>query len=157
MIGAAATTLPLSAYFAHHGTWQFLLNIAFYLKLYLPGVFTDRRLGGAVNGSLWSLFPEVLCYLALPLICLARSRLRGLVLFAVAVACGSGGLYMFAYHSTGYSLIYSADPKYVLAEVPFLYGRGSMASGEASGARSAAIRRCGADVRRDVCFTGSDR
>ncbi|WP_256366968.1 acyltransferase [Acidisphaera sp. L21] len=119
VIGAADTALPLGRYFRHHGTWQFLLNIAFYLKLYLPGVFTHRLLGGAVNGSLWSLLPEVLCYLAVPLICLAPGRLRGAVLLVVAVVCGGGGLYMFAYHPTGYSLIYSADPKYVLVEVPF--------------------------------------
>jgi peptidoglycan/LPS O-acetylase OafA/YrhL len=119
VVGPLDTTLSLQGYFSRHGTWQFLLNIAFYLKLYLPGVFTHRQLGGAVNGSLWSLLPEVLCYLAVPLICLAPIRLRGAALLAVAVACGSGGLYMFTYHPTGYSLIYSADPKYVLAEVPF--------------------------------------
>ena len=27
-LGALATDLPLAAYFSHHGTWQFLLNIA---------------------------------------------------------------------------------------------------------------------------------
>ena len=119
IIGAVATALPLPVYFGHHATWQFLLNIVLYLKLYLPGVFTHRLLGGAVNGSLWSLFPETLCYLAVPLVCLCAAWGRSVLLLAIMGACGAGGLYMFAYHPTGYSLIYSADPKYVLMQVPF--------------------------------------
>ena len=119
LVGPLATALPLATYFAHHGTWQFLLNIALYLKLYLPGVFQHRLLGGAVNGSFWSLLPEILCYLTVPLICLASRRLRGVALLAMAAFCGGISLYMFAYQPTGYSLIYGADPKYVLAEVPF--------------------------------------
>ena len=119
VIGAAATALPLPAYFGHHRTWQFLLNIVLYLRLYLPGVFTHRLLGGAVNGSLWSLFPETLCYLAVPLVWSCAAWGRGALLLAIMGACGGGGLYMFAYHPTGYGLIYSADPKYVLVQVPF--------------------------------------
>ena len=119
VVGPAATALPLRDYFGHHGTWQFLLNIALYLKLTLPGVFTHRLLGSAVNGSLWSLFPETLCYLAVPLVWLCAAWGRGALLLAIMGACGAGGLYMFAYHPTGYGLIYSADPKYVLVQVPF--------------------------------------
>ncbi len=119
VVGPAATALPLRAYFGHHGTWQFLLNIALYLKLTLPGVFTHRLLGSAVNGSLWSLFPETLCYLAVPLVWLCAAWARGALLLAIMGACGAGGLYMFAYHPTGYALIYSADPKYVLVQAPF--------------------------------------
>ena len=119
IIGPIATDLPISVYFAHHATWQFLLNIALYLKLYLPGVFTHRLLFGAVNGSLWSLFPETLCYLAVPLVWLWAAWGRGALLLVVMGLCGAGGLYMFAYHPTGYRLIYSADPKYILVQVPF--------------------------------------
>ena len=92
---------------------------ALYLKLYLPGVFTHRLLGGAVNGSLWSLFPEVLCYLAVPVIWLSPRWSRAALLLAIMGACGAGGLYMFNYNPVGYSLIYSSDPKYVLVQIPF--------------------------------------
>lgn len=119
VLGPSSTKLPLSVYFTHHGTWQYLLNIALYLKLYLPGLFTLRQDGGAVNGSLWSLFPEVLCYLALPLVWLSPRRGRPLLLLVIGAACGASGLYMFNYHPDGYGLIYSADPKYVLVQVPF--------------------------------------
>ena len=119
VLGPVTTALPLSAYFSHHGTWQYLLNTALYLKLYLPGVFTHRALGGAVNGSLWSLLPEVLCYLAVPVIWLCPRPGRAWILLATMAICGAGGLYMFAYYPTGGPLIYSADPKYVLVQVPF--------------------------------------
>ncbi len=119
VIGSLATDLPLRAYLGHHVTWQYLLNVVFYLKLYLPGVFQDRLLLHAVNGSLWSLLPEVLCYLAIPVIWLAAPWARSTILVAVMVCCGAGGLYLFIYHPTGYSLIYGADPKYILVQVPF--------------------------------------
>jgi peptidoglycan/LPS O-acetylase OafA/YrhL len=118
-IGAFATTLPMRAYFSHHVTWQYLLNIALYLRLYLPGVFPQRLLYHAVNGSLWSLFPEVLCYLLVPLVCLAAVWARGVLLLAIMAACGGAAMYLFAYDPTRYGLIYSADPKYVLMLVPF--------------------------------------
>jgi peptidoglycan/LPS O-acetylase OafA/YrhL len=119
VIGPVATILPVSRYFRHHLTWDYLLNIGLYLQLYLPGVFVDRRLGGAVNGSLWSLFPEVLCYLSVPLICLLKVRLRVVLLLLVMALCGGYGLYLFAYQPSRYGLVYSVDPKYMLVQVPF--------------------------------------
>ena len=119
IIGPMATVLPLSKYFRHHLTWDYLLNTVLYLQLYLPGVFIHRRLGGAVNGSLWSLFPEVLCYLSVPLICTLPPRIRFVLLLLVMVLCGGAGLYMFAYEPARFGLIYSVDPKYLLVQVPF--------------------------------------
>ena len=65
VLGPMTTVLPLWKYFGHHQMWSYFLNDFLYLKLNLPGVFTQRRLGSAVNGSLWSLAPEVLCYLVI--------------------------------------------------------------------------------------------
>lgn len=62
--GAAATTLDLSGYWAHPATWQFLARNALLdtsAKM-LPGVFANNPHAGTVNGSLWSLPKEVLCY-----------------------------------------------------------------------------------------------
>ncbi len=119
VVGPLSTAFPLHRYLTHHGTWQFFLNDALYLKLYLPGVFTGRRLGGAVNGSLWSLFPEVLCYLSLPLVWLAPRWGRLPVLLAAMAACGFAGLWIFDHPDSNPGLIYSADPKYVLVQAPF--------------------------------------
>ncbi|MHA7820223.1 MAG: acyltransferase family protein [Erythrobacter sp.] len=60
------TTLSAADYFAATGTWTYVprnLSLAF-LQYELPGVFQDNPLGGAINGSLWTLFYEVICYVA---------------------------------------------------------------------------------------------
>ena len=119
VIGPLSTVLAWRTYLGHHGTWQFFFNDLLYLKLYLPGVFTQRRLGGAVNGSLWSLFPEVVCYACIPLVWQAPRWSRALVLLAIMLACGKIGLWMFDHPDRGPGLIYSVDPKYFLVQVPF--------------------------------------
>lgn len=52
-------------YFAHIQTYRYLSNIVFIFDPHLPGVFLNNPLPGAVNGSLWTLFHEVACYIAL--------------------------------------------------------------------------------------------
>ena len=119
VLGPLTTTLPMAKYFGHHQTWGYFLNDLLYLKLNLPGVFAARRLGGAVNGSLWSLFPEVLCYMVIPLVWLAPRFGRIAVLLAIMAGCGFLGLWMFDHPDRQIGLVYSADPKYVLVQVPF--------------------------------------
>ena len=119
VMGPLSTALPLARYFGHHQTWNYLLNALLYLQLHLPGVFTERHLGGAVNGSLWSLFPETLCYLTIPLIWLAPRWNRLPILVGVMAGCGLLGLYIFDHPELQPDLVYSADPKYVLVQVPF--------------------------------------
>lgn len=117
VLGPLTTRLPVADYLAHHGTWQYLANIGFYLKLYLPGVFAERRGFGAVNGSLWSLLPEVLCYMTVPLLALLPryARMTGVALLGLAT-----GLVAFELFRRNWGkLVYSADVKYVLAQVPF--------------------------------------
>jgi peptidoglycan/LPS O-acetylase OafA/YrhL len=64
LLGPAVTTLPLSVYTADPQTLSYVprnLSLAF-LQFGLPGVFEHNPFGGGINGSLWSLFHEVLCY-----------------------------------------------------------------------------------------------
>ena len=119
VLGPMTTVLPLWKYFGHHQMWSYFLNDFLYLKLNLPGVFTQRRLGSAVNGSLWSLAPEVLCYLVIPLMWLVPRFGRVLFLLAIMAGCGFLGLWMFDHLDRQIGLVYSADPKYVLVQVPF--------------------------------------
>ena len=54
-----------ASYFARATTWRYLLNaFIFPLQPYLPGVFVGQP-NEVVNGSLWTLAYEVLCYVAL--------------------------------------------------------------------------------------------
>ncbi|MCM1157271.1 MAG: acyltransferase [Bacteroidales bacterium] len=64
VLGPLVTTLPLREYFTDSGTYRYLLNGIFVLTHDLPGVFTNNIYLPTVNGSLWTLPVEVLCYVA---------------------------------------------------------------------------------------------
>lgn len=67
-LGPLVTSLPLSRYFNNPLTLKFLGNVAFLPVGYsLPGVFTMNPMDD-VNGSLWSLKYEVICYILVPLL-----------------------------------------------------------------------------------------
>ena len=64
VLGPTFTTLPAEAYFTANGTLTYLpanLSLAF-LQYPLPGVFADNAFPRVINGSLWTLFYEVVCY-----------------------------------------------------------------------------------------------
>jgi peptidoglycan/LPS O-acetylase OafA/YrhL len=73
LLGPMVTSLPLAEYFHNPRTWSYIrANILLMPQWDLPGVFADHRNPG-VNGSLWTLPFEVLCYVVL-----AASGLCGL-------------------------------------------------------------------------------
>lgn len=81
LIGPVATTLAPAAYFSSGETWRYLANLFFYTGFdELPGVFSGAPIAGVVNGPLWTLKIEVLCYLTLA----AVGAFRLLTPFAVA-------------------------------------------------------------------------
>ena len=119
VMGPLATTKPPHQYFADPNTYKYLANIVLYQRLYLPPVFQDLHYSGVVNGSLWSLLPEVLCYLTVPLLALLPMRARLRVLPVGAVLFGSVGLYLFEGYAGPALVFYNADLKYVLVQLPF--------------------------------------
>jgi peptidoglycan/LPS O-acetylase OafA/YrhL len=88
--GPAFTTLGLGAYFSDIGTWTYVPRNVTLVKLQygLPGVFADHPYPVAINGSLWTLFHEVTCYVGVLLAgltgLLASRRILGAVLLAYA-------------------------------------------------------------------------
>lgn len=67
LFGAVLTTLPLGEYFTHPETLKYWLNTIGEIHYDLPGVFMDNP-GRAVNGSLWTIKPELGCYLVMTLL-----------------------------------------------------------------------------------------
>lgn len=65
VVGPIFTQLRFSEYLGHPQSWKYLINNSFLYQLEwtLPGVFSDSKYG--VNGSLWTLPLEVICYLFL--------------------------------------------------------------------------------------------
>ena len=66
LIGPAVTSLSTSAYLTHTETWVFLVkNMALVTPQFtLPGVFEGNPYKD-IEGSIWTLFHEVACYMAL--------------------------------------------------------------------------------------------
>jgi peptidoglycan/LPS O-acetylase OafA/YrhL len=64
VIGPIFTQLTMRAYFAHIETISYIpYNLSLkWLQYELPGVFTQNPYPTAINGSLWSLVYEVVCY-----------------------------------------------------------------------------------------------
>jgi len=96
VIGPVATSLPLAEYFGASQTWAYLTNVSLVATYELPGVFSEHP-RPVVNGVLWSLGPEFLCYLGVLAAGLAallsrrrrRSRLAFTVPLIAAVALAS--------------------------------------------------------------------
>jgi peptidoglycan/LPS O-acetylase OafA/YrhL len=116
------TTLPLGDYLLTRQPYTYVVKTALLIDtasgFRFPGLeFNDLRYGFIVNGSLWSLGPEFLCYLgvvALALAGLARPVGAALAL-ALGLAAQQAGLlgnfgFTVAYFAAG-MLIYYSLPK----------------------------------------------
>lgn len=85
VIGPAVTTLPVMDYFASRQVYCYFADHVSLLSIFpincwdLPGVFTGNRIPSAPNGSLWTLTPEIICYvyvLAFGVLRLIKTRFR---------------------------------------------------------------------------------
>lgn len=88
VVGTIVSQLTAASYLRTPGTWAYLLNGTLFLQPYqLPGVFTHIPDAGTVNGSLWTLRYEFLCYLLVPLVvALVTVTRRRVVVLALTVA-----------------------------------------------------------------------
>ncbi|MBP2706430.1 acyltransferase [Microbispora sp. RL4-1S] len=101
ILGPIATTLPVGDYFSRWGTWSYLIRglTVFPVGYELPGLFEGLPYPRAVNGSLWTIPVEVLCYIGVALLgrwglLRRRAVLVALIVAALAIAT--------AVHLTGY-------------------------------------------------------
>ena len=96
IVGTAMTTLPATAYLTSPETYRYLFLTASLAgpSDTLPGLFSGTPDPATVNGSLWTLRYEVICYVVLAaagfLGILARPRLFA----ALAVTLGAGLVFM---------------------------------------------------------------
>ena len=91
-VGLAVTRLPAAAYLTDPGTWLAVLRaLPFSPALGLPGVFEGNPVPLQVNGSLWTLRVEALCYVGLGATAWAGVLRPGWVLAGVAGGFGLMG------------------------------------------------------------------
>lgn len=62
ILGPLLTTISWSAYFSAPDTWRYLTTAILLPRNVLPGVFETNPFAHAINGSLWTLPVEYLCY-----------------------------------------------------------------------------------------------
>lgn len=74
IIGPLVTEMSLGDYLRDDQLRRYLLSMFGYVSFKLPGVFQGNPLSGIVNGSLWTVPHEILCYLMM-----AGLMLTGLV------------------------------------------------------------------------------
>lgn len=86
VIGPLVTSLPLGEYFARRDAWTYLGNGLLRFQQPLPGVWDDHP-DRSVNGSLWTLPVEFLCYLLVPAVVVLRRRPRTIAV--VGLVCGA--------------------------------------------------------------------
>lgn len=82
IIGPLVTTLSLKEYFSNGQTYEYVKTIFLYpVYWYLPGVFETNAWKGGVNGSLWTIPFEVLCYVSVAILGLLGVLKKGLAVF----------------------------------------------------------------------------
>lgn len=93
--GPLLTVLPVGEYYTHPQTWTYLGNnlLVFPTEFALPGVFAGAPGSEAVNGSLWTIPTEILCYFAVIALGVAgivrRRWLMGLAALVPVAACAA--------------------------------------------------------------------
>lgn len=97
VVGPIATSYSLQEYFGSRGTYEYLLNCIFVLKHTLPGVFENNVYTATINGALWTLPVEFVCYI----LCLVACKMKILIprimwITVPIVAVGSGGVCFIA-------------------------------------------------------------
>lgn len=93
LLGPAVSAAPIGAYFGASETWRYLANLGLYSgHQSLPGVFDGVPFPGVVNGPLWTLKFEVLCYATLAAAGAMRVLTAPLILALLAMLYGATAL-----------------------------------------------------------------
>lgn len=86
ILGPLLTTLPLKDYFTDHRLFAYFGSLFGRVRMLLPGVFELSPFPDAVNLSLWTIPPELLCYVYLAmLLFIGVTRTTGAITAIVAV------------------------------------------------------------------------
>ncbi len=80
LLGPLVSTLSWQHYFGSMETWRYFTTAALVNQHNLPGVFTENLYPRVVNGSLWTLPVEFLCYVSVALVGSLRAVPKGVMI-----------------------------------------------------------------------------
>lgn len=101
VIGPIVSDLPPAEYFTRRAPWLYFRNLVTWLSLHLPGV-TDYDGGNTINGPMWTLHYEWLCYITLAVLqILTITRHRALFLALWCVTTLVAALVFYGIMPTG--------------------------------------------------------
>jgi len=99
VLGPLVTTYSTGEYFRNPGVYKYLLNAILIPQHDLPGVFVDNISVSTVNGSLWTLSIEFLCYIGCYLMWKLNLLKKESAKWSIPiVAVGAVGLYIIIKH-----------------------------------------------------------
>jgi peptidoglycan/LPS O-acetylase OafA/YrhL len=103
IIGPVFTELPLADYFSSANTWEYLQRNFFLkdIRYRLTGVFTKSPWG--LNGALWTLFYEVICYMYLALFSLLHLLRNKIVATLLCITIIAASVTVHIYSITFFS------------------------------------------------------
>ena len=70
VLGPLLTVLPVGDYFSNPMFWEYLGSLVGRVRFSLPGLFLDNPAPELVNFALWTVGPEILCYVIMALLML---------------------------------------------------------------------------------------
>ncbi len=112
VLGPLVTTVPLGSYFGDRTFYIYLLNTVGLHRDALPGVFQDNP-ETLVNGSLWTLPHEVVCYILLSLLTATGALRRRTLVLAATIALYATAILLAALDRAGVHFPFSAAVDYV--------------------------------------------
>jgi peptidoglycan/LPS O-acetylase OafA/YrhL len=95
IVGPLVSTYTTKEYFSLRGTWDYLIHgvLLYHVRFTLPGVFNSNYYPSAVNGSIWTLPIEMICYFMVCLFGIAgvfKNKIASIVIYSLVIA-----LYIF--------------------------------------------------------------
>ena len=88
LIGPLVTSRDLLSYFSAPSFFLYLMNVTGHIHYFLPGVFSSNPVPNVVNGQLWTVPFELLCYISLAVLIVAGARKTRSIVPIGAVALG---------------------------------------------------------------------
>ncbi|UFW88720.1 acyltransferase [Bradyrhizobium barranii] len=85
ILGSLLTTLPLASYYSDPKFLRYFGSLFGFVNYTLPGVFADNPDPDRVNLSLWTIAPELMCYVYLGLLMALRLKRTGVTISAVVL------------------------------------------------------------------------